>query len=32
MTPTGPQPGSRAVSHYAATNPAMDREEVRIRG
>jgi hypothetical protein len=28
----GRQRGSRGVSHYPATNPATDREEVRIRG
>jgi len=26
------QRGSRAVSHYPATDSAIDREEVRIRG
>lgn len=32
MITTGAQRGTFAVSHYPATNPAMDREEVRIRG
>jgi len=32
MITPGCQRGSRAVSHYPATSPVMDRKEVRIRG
>ena len=32
MITTDARHGSLAVSHYPAMNPAMHREEVRIRG